>query len=357
MWLLDRFFGPLEDDEDDEDLEFIREYDLAEVDWADQWERIYIDQQDKEKLVNYGLLERHLGESVDAMTLSRHGAVLLSGPPGTGKTTLARGAANELERRLDREALGLERVVFKQIAVRHLFSSDHGDSPKLVEEAFEDVIEDAEDGDVYQVVLLDEVESLFATRSDLGDTDPMDAIRAVNTALDSLDTLVSVSNVYIVATSNQPGAVDSAFVDRTDEQLYVGNPAPRHRRAIIEDILDALADAFGVGVDPTEAELDRLVELSSGFSGRRMRKSVLSALARDGATVRDPSALSVDHLLEEFAHKRSLLENADNDYVGLGTAPERGTGTADGGRTGDRQSPETHTDRGDRSDTPSTTER
>lgn len=37
--------------------EFVRRYDLTAVDWSDYWERIYIDPQDKAKLVNYGLLE------------------------------------------------------------------------------------------------------------------------------------------------------------------------------------------------------------------------------------------------------------------------------------------------------------
>jgi SpoVK/Ycf46/Vps4 family AAA+-type ATPase len=307
-----------------EDSDFVRGYDLSEVDWTDNWERIYIDRQNKEKLVNYGLLEQQLQtETFDQMTLSRHGAVLLSGPPGTGKTTLARGTANELANELNRESLGIERVVFKQIAVRQLFSSDHGDSPKLVEEAFDGVIADAKSGDTYQIVLLDEVESLFANRGNLGETDPMDAIRAVNTALDSLDALAEQQNVYVISTSNQPGAVDSAFVDRTDEQIYVGNPAPEHRREILMDIFEHLHETFGTRLSPTDTQLNRLVELSDGFSGRRMRKSVLSALASDKATVRNPGELSIEHLLEEFAHKKSMLDNTDNDYIKLGNTAEQ----------------------------------
>jgi len=310
--------------EDVSGADFVRRYDLSKVDWADNWNRIYIDERDKQKLINYGLLEQQLqAASFDRMTLSRHGTVLLSGPPGTGKTTLAKGAAYKLAEEIDREALGLEHVVFKQIEVRNLFSSDHGDTPKLVEEAFDRVIKGSQRGHTYQVVLLDEVESLFANRGLLGDTDPMDAIRAVNTALDCLDTLSELDNIYVIATSNQPGAVDSAFVDRTDEQIYVGNPEPKHRLQILEDIFDSLEETFETQLSPTDEQMERLVTLSAGFSGRRMRKSVLSALAREASTVQDPATLSVDQLLREFEHKREMLDNSGNDYIRLGVTPDQ----------------------------------
>ncbi|QGX93969.1 ATP-binding protein [Haloplanus rallus] len=322
--LLDSADASEEDAEKGGSPEFVREYNLTEVDWREFWERIYIDEQDKDKIINYGLLEQQLqAADFEQMTLSRHGAVLLSGPPGTGKTTLAKGAADELARNLDRDRLGIEEVIFKQIAVRHLFSSDHGDSPKLVEEAFDAVVADAEGGNAYQIVLLDEVESLFSNRQDLTETDPMDAIRAVNTALDALDTVAELNNVYVIATSNQPNAVDSAFLDRTDEQIFIGNPAPEHRRRILEDIFARLRETFDTQLSATGSEMDRLVELSSGFSGRRMRKSVLSALARNQSTVKDPGELSVGHLIEEFEHKKSMLQDADNEYVRLGGNPEQ----------------------------------
>lgn len=325
---------------DGEGSEFVRRYDLAEVDWTDRWERIYIDPQDKEKIVNYGLLEHELASSdVDGMTLSRHGAILLSGPPGTGKTTLARGAANELEKRLDLEDLGIEKVVFKQVEMRHLFSSSHGDSPKLVKKVFDGIVDEAEEGDVYQVVLLDEVESLFSNRGMLTETDPMDAIRAVNMALDSLDELAEVDSVYVISTSNQPGTVDSAYVDRTDEQIFVPHPAPEHRRSIIEDVLERLNRAFDAELEPTEAELERLVDLSQGFSGRRLRKSVLSALARDAATVRDPGQLTIETLTAELADERAAIEGPSGEPAEPTSSTEPPS-TVGGGQAREKALPE-----------------
>lgn len=292
-------------DAEGSDSEFVRTYDLDEVDWQAAWDRIYIDPQAKKKLLHFGLLEPTLHvEDLDRMTLNRHGAILLAGPPGTGKTTLARGAAHELADRLDLDELGVERAVFKQVQMRHLFSKSHGDSPKLVKQVFEGVQEQAEQGDVYQVVLLDEVESLFSNRRLLTDTDPMDAIRAVNMALDSLDRLAEVDNVYVIATSNQPDAVDGAFVDRTDEQIHVGMPAAEQRRRILADVVEHLNRAFDADLAPSKAQVDELVDRSAGLSGRRLRKTALAALAREPETVEDPGRLTVETLLAELADQR-----------------------------------------------------
>lgn len=286
--------------------DFVRRYDLDEVDWSDQWERIYIDPRSKEKIVNYGLLEPSLHvDGFDRMTLNRHGAILLVGPPGTGKTTLARGAGYELANRLDLRKLGLEQAIFKQVEMRHLFSKRHGDSPKLVKRVFEGITDEAREGDTFQVVLLDEVESLFSNRRTLTDTDPMDAIRAVNMALDSLDELATVDNVYVISTSNQPEVVDDAYVDRTDEQIHIGYPGPEIRRRILEDVVEHLDEGFDAALSPIDDEMDRLVELTDGFSGRRIRKSALAALARDEATVEDPGKVTAEALLAEVEERRA----------------------------------------------------
>lgn len=299
-----------------DDDEFVRYRRLTDddVDWSDHWERIYVDRVTKEKVVNYGLIEAALGD-VDQLTFSQHSTVLLYGPPGTGKTSLARGAGHVLAQRLPLGDLGLEHVSFKQLRVKNLLSSDHGDTPDLVQAAFDRIKTGAEQGHTFQVVLLDEVESLFSDRSLLGETDPMDAIRAVNTALENLDDLAGLDNVYVIATSNQPGAVDRAFLDRTDEQLHVGVPGPEHRESIVADVLADLRESVGLDMALTDEQCARLVELSEGMSGRRLRKTFLSTLTRDARLVTDPSALTFDDLAAEFERQRRQTADRDAEYI------------------------------------------
>lgn len=308
----------------DDDLsveELVHERRLPDKSWDDNWSRIYVDTQDKEKLVNYGLLVRQFDqENLDQMTLSHHGVILLTGPPGTGKTSLSKGAANELAKRIDGD------VVFKRIEVQHLFSGSLGDTPKLVENAFQQVIEPARNpaNDTYQVLLLDEVESLFSSRSMLsGDTDPMDAVRAVNTALEAIDELSNLPGVYVIATSNQPRAIDRAYFDRTDDQIFLGNPKAKHRESILLDIFAELNDSLNASLPTEPAAVTEAVELSSGFSGRRIRKTVLAALSRNEATVRDPSTLTYDQVLDEIDRTYRLIrEKGSSDYINLGDTPD-----------------------------------
>jgi len=281
--------------------DFVVTTDLSDSDesFEKYWTRIYVPDSVKQKLVNYSELDRQLAEYLDRMTFHRHGTILLAGPPGTGKTSLAKGAADKIAGRLD------QRTLFRRVRIQKLFSSGFGDTPELVDEAFAELIELAQHSDAYQVVLLDEVESLFSNRALLaGDTDPMDAVRAVNRALERLDDLAEYPNVFVIATSNQPDIVDNAFADRTDDQLHIGLPDAEQRCAICLDVFTRLNETFEADLPTESAELDRLVALSEGFSGRRIRKLVYSALASSDMTATDPGQLDYTQVCEEFERKR-----------------------------------------------------
>jgi SpoVK/Ycf46/Vps4 family AAA+-type ATPase len=68
---------------------------LPDPDWSDRWDRIVVDAALKERLLNYLVFSlRHRGR-LSAVSMPLHGLVVLAGPPGTGKTTLAGGLVAE----------------------------------------------------------------------------------------------------------------------------------------------------------------------------------------------------------------------------------------------------------------------
>lgn len=92
-------------------------------------------------------------------------------------------------------------------------------------------------------VLIDEVESLAASRDNSSNGDPGDAMRAVNSLLTSLDKLKPFPNVLVMATTNLhlTGSVDAAFVDRCDLLIQVKMPPVKARYGIFMSCILELA--------------------------------------------------------------------------------------------------------------------
>ncbi|VEU37036.1 unnamed protein product [Pseudo-nitzschia multistriata] len=101
-----------------------------------------------------------------------------------------------------------------------------------------DMVED--DPERLICVLIDEVESLASSRSNTGNGDPSDAMRAVNSLLTSLDRLRPFPNVFVMATTNITGRIDDAFVDRVDLKMHIGMPIIRARYEILKSCLEEL---------------------------------------------------------------------------------------------------------------------
>src|SRR5712691_474887 len=132
---------------------------LPDPAWLSRWTRIVAPEGLKERLLNFTLFSLSHRGRLDAVRLPIHGLVVLAGPPGTGKTTLAGGLADQVARALDGGLLFVE-------IDSHAFPSQLlGESQRSVARLFERTLPDIAARGRPTIVLLDEVESLAVSRA------------------------------------------------------------------------------------------------------------------------------------------------------------------------------------------------
>lgn len=182
--------------------------------------------------------------------------VLLYGPPGCGKTYIARQLAEELGHH------------FIEIIPSELASPYIHQTVIQIRQAFDEAAEHAP-----SVIFIDEFEALVPARGELGGHQHYKA-EEVNEFLAHLNNC-SERGVFVVAATNQPDRIDPAVkrTGRLDKLIYVGPPDPEARREMLALHLT------GRPVDP-ELDLGSLAKALAGYSGSDVRFLVDEA-ARD----------------------------------------------------------------------------
>jgi SpoVK/Ycf46/Vps4 family AAA+-type ATPase len=248
------------------------------------WDSIIVPAGVKERLLGQALLTLKHGRKLAQLAGLPHGLIVLAGPPGTGKTTLARGLAQVAALALAKE--GATTLVEVN---PHAFPSDMlGESQRNIMRLLSDTIPEIAARRPFTVVLIDEVESFAVRRSAASfETNPVDVHRATDAVMLGVDEVArKLPRVLFVTTSNFIDAIDEAFLSRADLVMHFALPDP----GTIERILH-----------------DSLGQLCGGWSGRQVRKLVLAALAQRLEVAKNPEALTFDDL-REAARKRGGVE-------------------------------------------------
>uniref|UniRef100_A0A663M332 Nuclear VCP like n=1 Tax=Athene cunicularia TaxID=194338 RepID=A0A663M332_ATHCN len=157
-------------------------------------------------------------EQFKALGLTSPAGVLLAGPPGCGKTLLAKAVANES---------GLNFISVKGPELLNMYV---GESERAVRQVFQRARNSAP-----CVIFFDEVDALCPRRSD---RESGASVRVVNQLLTEMDGLENRQQVFIMAATNRPDIIDPAILrpGRLDKTLYVGLPPPEDRLAILKTI-------------------------------------------------------------------------------------------------------------------------
>ena len=260
---------------------------LPNDEFALAWTSIKLPKGVRERLLDQSLLSFTVRQKISFEEAPLHGLILLKGAPGTGKTTLGRGLANQIAKHLPGN-----KSTFVEVDPHALTSSALGRSQQAVAKLFEQTIPElAMNGAA--IVLIDEVETLAVSRHQLSlEANPIDVHRATDAALAGMDRLTrDHRNVLLIATTNFPKALDEAMLSRADHIEEIALPTEAARREIILDTLKAIAGVWK-NVHDLEADADRLAKIAEGLDGRRIRKEIFAAIGSDIETATNPNKLT-----------------------------------------------------------------
>lgn len=179
------------------------------------------------------------------------GGILLYGLPGSGKTMFAEAASNELN------------ALFIPIKCSDIKSKWYGESEQNVKNIF------AKARKASKVILFfDEFEAIGAKRTDNGDNGNNDLVPQILAEMQGVGSSSSKSMIMVIAATNKPWAIDSAFLrpGRFDEKIYIPLPDFTARKKLFELKLSKI---------PTDnVDLDYLSNITEGYNGADIEEFV-----------------------------------------------------------------------------------
>jgi transitional endoplasmic reticulum ATPase len=227
------------------------------------------------KWINIGGLEGAKGELKEAVewplkdpnAFKRMGikppkGILIYGPPGCGKTLLARAVATESE------------ANFISIKGPEIFSKWVGESEKAIREVFRKARTASP-----AIIFFDEFDAIIPRRG-MGYSDSGVSERVISQLLTELDGIESLENVVVIAATNRPDVVDPAVLrpGRIDRLIFV--PAPDVKS--LNEIFKIHTKGMPLSAD---IDLSQLSKNSAGYSGADIeavsREAAMNALRRN----------------------------------------------------------------------------
>ena len=283
--------------------------------------------------------------------LSAPKGVLLYGPPGCGKTLIAKAVASSIAKKLGHLKDKQLRSYFLHVKGPELLNKYVGESERQVREVFKKAKERADDGHPV-IVFFDEMDALFRTRGTGISSDIESTI--VPQFLSEIDGVERLTNVIVIGASNRQDLIDPAVLraGRLDVKVKVGRPdataardifskyvttdlpfaeedLSRHggdARALVDSLMNLTVDAMYATTDENkfievtyangEKEVLYFKDFASGaliegIVSRAKKFAVKRAIAKEGTGLRAEDLIRA--IREEFKEHEDLPNTTNPD--------------------------------------------
>lgn len=226
------------------------------------------------------------------------GGILLYGLPGTGKTMFAEAASNELN------------ATFIPIKCSDIKSKWYGESEQNVKSIFDKAKKSER-----AIIFFDEFEAIGAKRTDDRWNVNNDLVPAILTEMQGVGSSSIKSTIMIIAATNKPWAIDSAFMrpGRFDEKIYIPLPDFKTRKSLFRIQLKNLPLA-------EDLDFDYLAKITDGFNGADIKevceKLKMSAI-KDSLTKGKEQTIGMDDVKKIEHNIKSSVSQEDIEQLRL----------------------------------------